>query len=257
MNKTLTGKVFDAIAKTEGDKQQCVKNYVELDNGKIVITFPKSSQSKSYEQYGIWPGVMTGTDSENGGKCTCATLEYKFKFNSPKDPSTEEDNSNFPLPWIKGGKLPGLRGGCNVTGGNAPKAKEGCGFSVRPMWRANGVIEIYAYFLEMFDVKFGDRLCSSAVDTLEVDTDYQLKLQVDLGTVQEKGQVRLTVTKVGSSRACYDCALDLQFLKNGKKLTVEKIQISAFYGGDDSSWGPYSNQILELWDFENSCTSDS
>ncbi|RDB16966.1 hypothetical protein Hypma_002633 [Hypsizygus marmoreus] len=48
--------------------------------------------------------------------------------------------------WVKGGKLPGLRGGLNSTGcsgGNASNGKD-C-FSSRVMWRKNGAGEVYAY----------------------------------------------------------------------------------------------------------------
>lgn len=44
--------------------------------------------------------------------------------------------------WVKGGKLPGLRGGLNSTGcsgGNAANGQD-C-FSTRVMWRQNGAGE--------------------------------------------------------------------------------------------------------------------
>ncbi|KAK1218510.1 hypothetical protein PQX77_018836 [Marasmius sp. AFHP31] len=48
--------------------------------------------------------------------------------------------------WVKGGKLPGLRGGPNsagCSGGNRPTGRD-C-FSTRLMWRQDGAGEVYAY----------------------------------------------------------------------------------------------------------------
>jgi hypothetical protein len=48
--------------------------------------------------------------------------------------------------WVKGGKLPGVRGGNNATGcsgGDEPTGLD-C-FSARLMWRPNGAGEVYAY----------------------------------------------------------------------------------------------------------------
>jgi hypothetical protein len=59
--------------------------------------------------------------------------------------------------WVKGGKLPGLRGGPDLEdcdGGQEPKGND-C-FSARLMWRANGTGEVYAY------VRTQDGLCNEA-----------------------------------------------------------------------------------------------
>ncbi|THG94548.1 hypothetical protein EW145_g8118 [Phellinidium pouzarii] len=48
--------------------------------------------------------------------------------------------------WVKGGKLPGIRGGPSVTGCSGGKEPNGTDcFSTRLMWRTNGAGEVYAY----------------------------------------------------------------------------------------------------------------
>jgi len=48
--------------------------------------------------------------------------------------------------WVKGGKLPGLRGGLNSTGCSGGNEATGLDcFSTRLMWRKNGAGEVYAY----------------------------------------------------------------------------------------------------------------
>ncbi|KAK7472574.1 hypothetical protein VKT23_000688 [Stygiomarasmius scandens] len=48
--------------------------------------------------------------------------------------------------WVKGGKLPGIRGGNDTSGCSGGNEATGLDcFSVRLMWRADGVAEAYAY----------------------------------------------------------------------------------------------------------------
>ncbi|KAG6811898.1 hypothetical protein H0H92_005356 [Tricholoma furcatifolium] len=72
--------------------------------------------------------------------------------------------------WVKGGKLPGLRGGWNSTGcsGGDQATGEDC-FSTRLMWRTNGEGEVYAY------IPSPNNLCSSS--DIICNTDYGISIQ--------------------------------------------------------------------------------
>ena len=54
--------------------------------------------------------------------------------------------------WVKGGKLPGLYGGC--TGCSGGDAADDC-FSTRMMWRKGGAGELYLVRPQLFSVLFG------------------------------------------------------------------------------------------------------
>ncbi|KAG6844568.1 hypothetical protein H0H87_005910 [Tephrocybe sp. NHM501043] len=72
--------------------------------------------------------------------------------------------------WVKGGKLPGLRGGLNSTGcsgGNQSDGKD-C-FSTRLMWRKSGSGEVYAY------IPTPNNLCST--DGITCNSDFGVSLQ--------------------------------------------------------------------------------
>jgi len=60
-------------------------------------------------------------------------------------------DSNFD--WVKGGKLPGLRGGLNSTGCSGGNQADGLScFSSRLMWRTNGQGEGLSTITLQFDV---------------------------------------------------------------------------------------------------------
>ncbi|KAH9083540.1 hypothetical protein EDB83DRAFT_2538893 [Lactarius deliciosus] len=72
-------------------------------------------------------------DSDNSGGAQIMLISYEVAFDSGFD-------------WVKGGKLPGLRGGPdpnNCSGGNQANGTN-C-FSSRLMWRKAGAGEVYAY----------------------------------------------------------------------------------------------------------------
>jgi len=168
---------------------------------------------------------------------------------APRDTYTLAYAVRFPPDWEfsrgnagshGGGKLPGLSGGSNPSGGHA-KAD---GMSARPMWRrdtrfsreAQSYLELYLYWRGQSD-KFGDRFFAQAV---EAGRTYRLKLQVELGTPQADGTVRLWI----------DDALRLErsfrFLGPARDWKLNLYLHDEFYGGGDASWAPLRDQRLLL-----------
>jgi len=83
--------------------------------------------------YNLW-------NATDDSKFETMLLSYDLAFDSDFD-------------WVKGGKLPGLRGGLASTGcsgGKLPTGKE-C-FSSRLMWRKGGSGEVYAYIQKSNDL---------------------------------------------------------------------------------------------------------
>ncbi|KAG6874478.1 hypothetical protein C0995_010388 [Termitomyces sp. Mi166 len=127
--------------------------------------------------------------------------------------------------WVKGGKLPGLRGGLNSTGcsgGNESDGKE-C-FSTRLMWRKNGEGE----------------------DGVICNSDFGISLQRGaFGFVS--GQITLLVrlndppnVANGNVQLYYNDlkAIDQQNLqiRSNSSVTANGLYFSTFFGGSDSSW---------------------
>ncbi len=106
--------------------------------------------------------------------CACMELSYWFKFHAP--PTNKwQGIKDVPItrpPWIKGGKLPGLKGGADVSGNKVAKAKNGEGFSLRPMWRGDGRFELYAYYASMPDKSFGQSIKPSYALMLRPNQEY-------------------------------------------------------------------------------------
>lgn len=95
---------------------------VSPDGPVLQVTYPAGSYSHDTggsQLYTLW-------NSSDGSTFSSMLLSYEIAFEAGFD-------------WVKGGKLPGLRGGLNSTGcsgGNQANGQD-C-FSTRVMWRANG-----------------------------------------------------------------------------------------------------------------------
>lgn len=90
----------------------------------LEVTYPAGSYS-----HDTGGAQFFATWNASGDAFQSAMLSYDVAFDAGFD-------------WVKGGKLPGLRGGPNATGcsgGNQPNGSE-C-FSARVMWRANAAGE--------------------------------------------------------------------------------------------------------------------
>ncbi|KAG5651774.1 hypothetical protein H0H81_007527 [Sphagnurus paluster] len=98
----------------------------------LQAVYPKGSysyQTGGSQWYNLWNATA-------GSKFQTMMVSYEVAF-----------DTNFD--WVKGGKLPGLRGSTksNLAGCSSGKEKELNGtdcFSTRLMWRKNGVGEVYA-----------------------------------------------------------------------------------------------------------------
>jgi hypothetical protein len=91
----------------------------------LQATYPQGSYSHETggsQFYNLW-------NTTDGSKFQTMMVSYEVAFDTGFD-------------WVKGGKLPGLRGSLNsngCSGGNEPDGKD-C-FSTRVMWRKNGAGE--------------------------------------------------------------------------------------------------------------------
>jgi hypothetical protein len=204
----------------------------------FIREFPAGSGRKWLE-----PRFKAGTHTKGAHGCKFAaalapsntyTVEYAVHF--PKDWEFSQKNTH---PY-GGGKLPGLSGGSHPSGGLGKPD----GMSARPMWRRDNrftpaisnYLELYLYWRNQSE-KYGDRFF---VQGVEAGHTYQIKLQVDLGTPDRDGTVRMWI----------DGALRLEkpfrFLSPGQDWKLTQYMHNVFYGGNDPTWAPAHDQHLLL-----------
>ncbi|OSX61757.1 polysaccharide lyase family 14 protein, partial [Postia placenta MAD-698-R-SB12] len=98
-----------------------------------------------------------GSYSEGGGGAQFTALwnpSGNEKFQSML--VTYEVAFDIDFDWVKGGKLPGIRGGPKENGCSGGNAADGSNcFTSRVMWRTDGAGEVYSYFLTP------DKLCDN------------------------------------------------------------------------------------------------
>lgn len=171
-------------------------------------------------------------------------VDVQFDSNSPK--SYDElylsydikfaDNFEF----VHGGKLPGLCGasidqapetGCN-TGGGYPSGYDG--WSTRGMWRQNGALENYVYHAGQTNY-YGDDLFWGSNGSRGQWHRIQQRVVLNTPGVADgiietwlDGKKVLSVT-------------DMLYRKTGA-IGINLFYFSTFYGGNDPSWAPSSDQ---------------
>ncbi|KAL1748759.1 polysaccharide lyase family 14 protein [Schizophyllum fasciatum] len=156
-------------------------------------------------------------------------LEYEVAFDAEFD-------------WVKGGKLPGLRGGLDSTGcsgGNEP-AGDAC-FSTRLMWRKGGEGEVYAY------IPTTEALCEE--DEITCNDDYGVSIaRGSFGLVAGKWNRIALLIQLNDPPSASNGIVQLYY--NGlPALTQQNLRIrttsdvlanglffSTFFGGADSTW---------------------
>ncbi|KAF7782557.1 CAZyme family PL14 [Agaricus bisporus var. burnettii] len=192
----------------------------------LEIIYPKGSFSHDTggaQWYNLW-------NTSDGSSFNSMLLSYELAFDSSFE-------------WVKGGKLPGLRGGLEGTGcsgGNStPNGKE-C-FSSRLMWRKDAEGEVYAYIPSPNDLcKDKDVICNS---------DFGISLQRGVFGFISGQWLRVTMLvrmndppniANGEIQVYYNdrIAVSKQGLqiRSVDTLHVNGLFFSTFFGGSDKSW---------------------
>jgi len=153
---------------------------------------------------------------------------------------------DFGFDWVKGGKLPGLRGGPdpnNCSGGNQATGKN-C-FSSRVMWRTNGAGEVYAY------VPRDNNICKAT--GIQCNDEFGISINRGSFTFSSGQWNRVTMlvrlnspTNVANGQVVLyfnDVQVlehdDIHF-RSSDVITAGGLYFSTFYGGSDKSWAPSS-----------------
>ncbi|KAJ7193186.1 hypothetical protein B0H12DRAFT_1171372 [Mycena haematopus] len=144
--------------------------------------------------------------------------------------------------WVKGGKLPGLRGGTSEIGCSGGNESTGLDcFSTRIMWRTNGQGEAYAY------IPTPNNLCSDK--NIICNDDFGISLSRGSFTFQsgQWNHVALLVqlnnpvdvangnVEVYFNNVQAFAQQNLQ-IRASDSVTAGGLYFSTFFGGSDSSW---------------------
>jgi len=160
--------------------------------------------------------------------------------------------------WVQGGKLPGIRGGPDpngCSGGSKPNGTD-C-FSMRVMWRPNGVGEIYAY------IPTPNNICSE--EGFICNPDFGISIQRGAFFFQSGGWNKVAMLVLLNSPTNVANGYVQLYFNNVPIITQPNLQIrqsdvinagglyfSTFFGGNDTSWATPTDQHtyfrnVQLW----------
>lgn len=141
--------------------------------------------------------------------------------------------------FVKGGKLPGLFGGTEVSGGEKPDGTNG--FSTRFMWRKNGDGELYAYLPS--SKKYGTSIGRGNWQFVPGKW-HHLEQEVKLNNPSSNdGEVTVWLDgkKVLEERGITFRTTDA--------LKIEGLFFSTFFGGGDASWATPKDVFVDFAKF--------
>ena len=157
------------------------------------------------------------------GKREVAELRYAVTFSKDFD-------------WVKGGKLPGLCGGPeSVTGGNPANGTNG--FSVRPMWRADGRGEAYVYHMHQPD-KYGESFSFPGDFRFPTDAPVCVRVRVAMNAPGRRdGTLDLWIGLPDVDERHVVSRDDMEW-RSTPEVGIDGLLFETFHGGGDRSWAP-------------------
>jgi hypothetical protein len=207
----------------------------------LQVTYPAGSFSNNTggaQFYNLW-------NTTQSGGFQSMLLSYEVAFDAGFD-------------WVKGGKLPGLRGGTDPTGCSGGNQSTGLDcFSARIMWRTNGAGEVYAY------IPSPNGLCSET--SIICNSDFGISISRGSFTFSSGQWNRVTLlvqlnnpanVANGNVEVYFNdvqalAQQDLQ-IRASSSVTAGGLYFSTFFGGSDSSWSTPTTthtyfRNVELW----------
>lgn len=153
--------------------------------------------------------------------------------------------------FVLGGKLPGLCGGECYTGGERPST--GDGWSARVMWRKDGKVVQYLYFVEQASTYGDDALWNMNGNIPQKQfipgTWHKLVTRVKLNTVNTEGKGE----KNGIIQSWFDGELALNIdtlrLRDFADQKIDIFYLSTFHGGSTTEWSPQNDVFVRFDNF--------
>lgn len=226
----------DLLARRGGsfglDRLALIKETGTPGGAGLRVTYPAGSASQnSHRVYGSPSGGAQVYLPLRAGSVSALWLSYFVRFQPGFD-------------FVKGGKLPGMYGGSQTSGGRIPNGTDG--LSTRLMWRAGGEGEIYAYLPS--SIKHGTSIGRGSW-TFTPGHWEKIVQYVRLNTPgRSDGEIRLFVN--GES------VVDVQDLvfRTTRSLLIDGVFFSTFFGGSDQTWATPVTQHADFAGFRVSET---
>ncbi|KAF4620808.1 hypothetical protein D9613_000690 [Agrocybe pediades] len=191
----------------------------------LQVTYPEGSFSHDTggaQFYSLW-------NTTDGSSFNSMMVSYELAFDKGFD-------------FVKGGKLPGLRGGLNSTGCSGGNKATGLDcFSARLMWRKNGGGEIYAY------IPTPNNLCSEK--SITCNSDFGVSIERNSFSFVSGQWVRVTLlVQLNNPPNIANGQMSLYFndllavnqqglqIRAADDVAANGFYFSTFFGGSDTSW---------------------
>ena len=194
-----------------------------------------------------FPKGKVGQEKDGGG------AQWRIKFDRGYQKCTVEYKVFFPVgfDFVKGGKLPGLCGGTSPGGGRKSDGSDG--FSARIMWRQEGEIFQYMYWMERRpEKKWGDDLPWTDVGGDQKPFRFvpgkwhTIKTEINMNTSGKRD---------GSVLSWFDGKLALSCIGAFKAENADfdgtvSFNFTSFFGGNTPDWAPTKDEIIYFSDFK-------
>jgi hypothetical protein len=159
---------------------------------------------------------------------------------TPKDEYSISYEVNFAddFDFVSGGKLPGLCGG-HGKAGEKPKGDEK--FSARIMWRRNGKVVSYVYHLDQIGNYGDDFTWTNNGTLLQFPTSKWNKIKF---TVKLNSEGKQDGSIIGYFNDQLSIEKHRLRFRESSALKIDKLCFNTFFGGNDQSWAPKSQQKI-------------
>ena len=177
---------------------------------------------------------------------------WRFKFDRQVESATVTYKVMFHIgfEFVRGGKLPGFYGGTAPRGGM--KNNIGDGFSARIMWRENGEIFQYMYWVEKDkNKKWGD-------DLPWIDVEGNMEPFRFIPGKWHTLTTRIVMNTAGKSdgniTSWFDNKLALStngtFRAKDMDFGIDSFMFTTFFGGNDLTWAPVKDEFIYFGDID-------
>jgi hypothetical protein len=149
--------------------------------------------------------------------------------------------------WVKGGKLPGLRGGPpNVATTGCVKPQPKNAWSYRLMWKRDGKICMYIYDQSRIT---NNTDCGVVTETttpvLKIGKWHRLQIYMKLNS---SANVSDGVAELWLDNSMILKRTNIPF-RGEDSATIDHVYFSSFYGGNEASWAPSKTTYIRFDNF--------
>ncbi len=247
MNKTITFSNYSLGAYTVdqiNSDWNTPKRIMGVKSNRAEITTDPLGSGQNVLQI-KYPKGKVGQEEDGGG------VQWRFRFDESFDKCTVEYKVLFPLgfDFVKGGKLPGLSGGTSPGGGKKSDGSDG--FSARIMWREQGQIFKYMYWMERAPEKrWGDDLAWVDINGNNKPLHF---IPGQWHTLKTEIVMNTPGLRDGKITSWFDGKLALlqqgAFRAEGATFRIDNFNFTTFFGGNTPDWAPIKDEVVYFSDF--------